>query len=411
MEAEIERKENYFLGAIGAILIGLVVAIPLVFAYIYSQWSILLGITVAFPFLEFYGYKWFKGKIDSKLPIILLITTIINILIMTLLFIPMVLTIKSNLPVSTVAIKSIYADTKTSLVLAQDCLISLVISLFGVYIVSAIIKRKLLLNIDDINLFSSDNKERIDLKERAISVLKPKFEKHGAMQKKKTISKEEILADIKEANSKDYFDYLKQLYIIKKYKGKYYYSENDEKNVQIHYQTEKIIGGICLVAVLIVIILFSFGAKINKTTQKIYNNDVSFSIDTSWTALNDYSESTGWVYYRKVNTYTESIGIDYDKTASKLYESINDLKTMLEAYINSSSNYDEYGLGIFTTDKGYDAVEVVLKYDGITEYDYYIYKDGKTAYVTAISYSSDEDMLYELAEYAKDVVNSFKWNK
>ena len=76
--------------------------------------------------------------------------------------------------------------------------------------VSAIIKRKLLLNIFNINLFSSDNKERIDLKEKAIEVLKPKFEKYQAIQKQKTISKEEILADLKDTHSGEYFEYLKQ---------------------------------------------------------------------------------------------------------------------------------------------------------------------------------------------------------
>lgn len=241
------------------------------------------------------------------------------------------------------------------------------------------------------------------------------------MQKEKTISKQELLADLKEANSKDYFEYLKQLDIIKKSKGKYYYSENDEKNIKIHYQAEKITGVICLATVLVVIITFFFGTMINKSTKKIYNNDVSFNIDNSWKVLTDYSEKTGWTYYKKIDealtqengsyAYPETLGVAYDKTSSKKYESINDLKSMLESYINNSSDYEKYNIGIFTTSKGYDAIKVVLEYQNIKEYDYYIYKDGKIAYVTAISYSSNEDVLKELQEYAKDVVDSFSWNK
>lgn len=416
MENKIERKENYFFGVLGAILGGLVIAIPLAFVYIYSELPLLLAITVLFPLFEFYMYKWFKGKIDTKLPIILLIVTVINILIMMLLVIPIALSIKANLPITILAIKSVYSNTKTALAIVQDCLTSLVISMLGVYMVSAIIKRKLLLNIFNINLFSSDNKERIDLKEKAIEVLKPKFEKYEAIQKQKTISKEEILADLKDTNSGEYFEYLKQLNIIIKYKGKYYYSQDDEKNIKQHYQTEKLLGVIGLTVILLVIIYFSFTLMINKNTNKVYNNDVNFNIDTSWNSLGDNSVETGWIYYKKMDEnsnslYPETIEITYDKSASTQYTSISDLKSILELYINNSSNYDKYSMNIFTTSKGYDSIELTVKYENITEIDYYIYNEGKIAYVTAISYTSDEDVLEELEEYSKDVVNSFEWNK
>ena len=416
MENKIERKENYFFGVLGAILGGLVIAIPLAFVYIYSELPLLLAITVLFPLFEFYMYKWFKGKIDTKLPIILLIVTVINILIMMLLVIPIALSIKANLPITILAIKSVYSNTKTALAIVQDCLTSLVISMLGVYMVSAIIKRKLLLNIFNINLFSSDNKERIDLKEKAIEVLKPKFEKYEAIQKQKTISKEEILADLKDTHSGEYFEYLKQLNIIIKHKGKYYYSQDDEKNIKQHYQTEKLLGVIGLTVILLVIIYFSFTLMINKNTNKVYNNDVNFNIDTSWNSLGDNSGETGWIYYKKMDEnsnslYPETIEITYDKSASTQYTSISDLKSILELYINNSSNYDKYSMNIFTTSKGYDSIELTVKYENITEIDYYIYNEGKIAYVTAISYTSDEDVLEELEEYSKDVVNSFEWNK
>ena len=416
MENKIERKENYFFGVLGAILGGLVIAIPLAFVYIYSELPLLLAITVLFPLFEFYMYKCFKGKIDTKLPIILLIVTVINILIMMLLVIPIALSIKANLPITILAIKSVYSNTKTALAIVQDCLTSLVISMLGVYMVSAIIKRKLLLNIFNINLFSSDNKERIDLKEKAIEVLKPKFEKYQAIQKQKTISKEEILADLKDTHSGEYFEYLKQLNIIIKHKGKYYYSQDDEKNIKQHYQTEKLLGVIGLTVILLVIIYFSFTLMINKNTNKVYNNDVNFNIDTSWNSLGDNSGETGWIYYKKMDEnsnslYPETIEITYDKSASTQYTSISDLKSILELYINNSSNYDKYSMNIFTTSKGYDSIELTVKYENITEIDYYIYNEGKIAYVTAISYTSDEDVLEELEEYSKDVVNSFEWNK
>ena len=217
-------------------------------------------------------------------------------------------------------------------------------------------------------------------------------------------------------DSVEYFEYLKQLNIIIKHKGKYYYSQDDEKNIKQHYQTEKLLGVIGLTVILLVIIYFSFTLMINKNTNKVYNNDVNFNIDTSWNSLGDNSGETGWIYYKKMDEnsnslYPETIEITYDKSASTQYTSISDLKSILELYINNSSNYDKYSMNIFTTSKGYDSIELAVKYENITEIDYYIYNEGKIAYVTAISYTSDEDVLEELEEYSKDVVNSFEWNK
>lgn len=419
MENKIKGKENYFLGILGAILGGLIISVPLAFGYIYSELLFLLAITVFMAGFEFYGYKWFKGKINNKLPIILLIVTIINILIMSLILVPLALLIKSNLPISLETIKNLYNNNKILIKMVQDCLISLVFAVFGVYIVALIIKRKILLNVSNIDLFSSDNKEKQEFKEKAITVLKSKFEKYNATQKEKTITKEELLADLKGKDLNEYFNYLKQLNIIKKYKGKYYYSEDSESNIKANYLGEKLVGGICVTAVLIALILFVFGNVIGKNVRKVYNNDMSFSIDASWNILEDYTEENGWVYYKYLekNENTDehlepsTIAVDYDKNATKSYNSIDDLRVTLEFYLNNVLNYDGYNINIFKTSKGYDAIELIMKYETSMEFDYYIYKDGEVAYITASSYSFEEDILDELEKYAEDIVDSFRWNK
>ena len=86
MENEVKKKESYFLGIIGAIVGGIIATIPLAFGYAYSELIFLLAITIVVPFLEFYGYKWLKGKIDNKLPIILMILTIFVVSIMIFAF-------------------------------------------------------------------------------------------------------------------------------------------------------------------------------------------------------------------------------------------------------------------------------------------------------------------------------------
>lgn len=421
MEGKIEKKENYFWGIIGAIIGGLIAAILVVSAYIYTEWMIFLVGTILITAFEFYGYKWCKGKINSKLQIILVVLTIINVLVMTLLFIPLALLIKSDVPISIKAIKSLYINKGILLNILQDCSLSLVFSMLGAYIVTTIIKKKLLLNISNIKLFSSDTKEKQELKEKAISELKPNFEKYNAIQKEKTITKEEVLADLKGNNLSNYFEYLKQLRIIKKYKGKYFYSIESEKNIKTHYSVGKIVGTICLVVSLIVIILISFGNIRENSTRRVYNNDVSFKIDSSWNMFEDYTEENGWIYYKYLNadkvedssnrSYPETIGVAYDKRATKDYNSIDDLRTVLEFYINNYLEYDGYNINMFTTSKGYEAIELIMRDETTMEFDYYIYKDGKVAYITAISYTFEEAILDELEEYTKDVVNSFEWNK
>lgn len=421
MEGKIERKENYFLGIIGAILGGLIIAIPLVFGYIYSGWIFILAIAVLIATFEFYGYKWFRGKINDKLPIILLIVTAVIVLIITVILIPLALLIKSNLPISIETMKNLYDSNKVLLSIMQDGLFSLVFSLLGVYSVASIIKKKLLLNVANIDLFSSDNKEKQEFKLKAIDELKPSFEKYNAMEKEKTITKEELLADFKNNDSKKYFDYLKQMKIIKKYKGKYYYSVEDESNIKVYYSIAKISRAICLTTIAVVVILVSFGNTISKTTQKVYNNDVSFSIDTSWNMFGEYTEENGWIYYKYLgaeenqegsdHAYPSTIGVTYEKNVVEGYKSIDDVRAVLELYLNEYLNYDGYNISLFTTSKGYDAIKLIIKDEKTMEFDYYIFKDGKVAYITAISFITEEKVLDELDEYTKDVVNSFSWSK
>lgn len=416
MEKKIETKKSYFLGIVGATMAGLIILLPLAFIYVYIDFPFILAVPIFTAIFEFYGYKWFKGKINEKLPTILLIVTIINILIMSLLFIPIALMVRSNITINIETIKNLYYNSKISLNIIQDLLIATIFGVLGVYIVSLIIKRKLLLNIENINLFSSDNKERQEFKEKAIKALKPNFEKYGATQKDKIFTKEELLSNSKNNDLKEYFNYLEQLNIIKKYNGKYYYDETNENNIKIYYPLSTIIGVSCVVISLITIILSFFGMMQNRTTKKVYNSDVSFKIETGWTLFEDYSEEYGWSFYKYLdiqtnNEYPTTIGVTYDKNKTKNYNSIEDLRKTLEIYFKEKLEDVEYKISTFTTQKGYEALKLIQKNEDVVEYDYYIYKDGKMAYITAISYNSKEDVLDELEKYAEEVVNSFEWNK
>lgn len=422
MEGKIMKKENYFLGIIGAIIGGLILAIPLAITYMQTTWIALLILTVLIPFFEFYGYKLFRGKIDKKLSIILSTITIVIVLIMALLVFPIILLTKSNLAISMETINNIFKSSRIQFSIVQDGLISLVFAMLGVYIISCITNRKILLNVSKINLFSSDNKEKQEFKEKAVNILKPVFEKYSATEKEKTITKEEILVDVKDEKATEYFKYLKKLKIIKKYKGKYFFNLDNEKNIRIHYFLPRIICATCITVLMAAIILFITSVLIGRQTVKVSNRDVSFRINASCLPLADYSEETGWVYYKKIDTQeneTEeqtsslaTIGVIYEKTTAEGISSIDDVKETLEQYINANPNFDRTCLfDIFDTKNKYEAMELIMGDDTTTEIDYYIYGEGKLAFVTGILYSNGEEEIEELRELAKEVVNSFKWNR
>ena len=44
-------------------------------------------------------------------------------------------------------------------------------------------------------------------------------------------------------------------------------------------------------------------------------------------------------------------------------------------------------------------------------FDYYLINGDKMAFISASTYSNDENLYDSLEEYTKEVVNSFKWNE
>lgn len=422
METKVEKNESYFLGTIGAVIGGLIVLVSVVFGYVYCEMIGVLAIAVLTAFLEFYGYKLLKGKMNKKLPTILIVTSILLATIVSFCVIPVALLVRSRLPISIGTIKNLYNNSNIVINILQDYSILLTFTLLGTYIVNLIIKKKLVFRVSNINLFTSDNKEKQEFKEEAIKTIKPVFKKYDAMQEEKAISKDDIFADFKDKQYSEYFKYLKSLMIIKKHKGKYYYSTDHESNIKMYYYMSRIIAGVAVAIAVAAALLVIFGLS-EKDTKKVYNDDVSFKIDTSWAIFQDYAEEYGWIYYKYINIdeeqlnnenintseYLGLIGVSYSNEESTQYNSISDIKSMLELYVSTQLEIDSYDINILTTLKGYDAVEVKTTYGESIYYDFYIYKDGKIASISATTYN--EDNSEEIEETAKDIVNSFEWNK
>ena len=79
-----------------------------------------------------------------------------------------------------------------------------------------------------------------EIKDATIELIKPIFKKYGATTPDKAMLKEEVIAEIEDKRKAKYsFSYLKQLGIIKKYKGKFYYSEENENETSANKNMTK----------------------------------------------------------------------------------------------------------------------------------------------------------------------------
>lgn len=115
--------------------------------------------------------------------------SIVNVLIMSFMIIPVALLVKSNIQFSFKEAVNLYKNSNISLNIVQDCLLSLVLSLLGSYAIGTVINKKVMLNVNKVKLFSSDNKEKQEYKEVAINATKSIFEKLEATDEAKAVKK------------------------------------------------------------------------------------------------------------------------------------------------------------------------------------------------------------------------------
>ena len=430
IKKETSSKGSYLTGILGAIVGGAIATIPWILVYVYGEmmFSILAALIAAG---ELYGYKIAKGKITKKLPIILMVIALIIVTVTTLVIIPTLLIAKEGIAVNLTNISRLYENGEFATAMMKDFIISVIFTILGASIVTANIKKQLENNEgQDVKLNLNNKEEKNEIKKATIELMKPIFIKYEATEQGKAMLKDEVIAEIDDKRKAKYsFNYLKQMGIIKKYKGKYYYCEEAESNIKIHYAYWKGAIAIAIAAVSIACILFSFGL-ISQSKKKVYNNDVSFSIDNTW---NEYkvNQSTEddettvektWRYYKYMNanevlagneehSYPETITVSYgDNNFGKEIE-LNDLRDLFEGYFYEYMGFDNYQIEVLTTDNGYETLEIMLGYEDAMVFDYYLINGNKMAFISASTYSNDENLYDSLEEYTKEVVNSFKWNE
>ncbi len=417
-------KTSYITGILGAILGGTIASIPWVLMYVYGN-MILSLLAVIIGAGAFYGYKLCKGKMDTKLPMIIMITSIVIVTIITFAVIPLLLLKNYGYYVNTANLKVLYQNSEWVSAIVRDYIISIIFTMLGAGVVTNSIKKQLLANAENITLDLSNQGEQQKLKKDAIEVIKPIFERYNAVDKENTMTKEEVLAETEGPSGKIYFSFLKNSGIIKKVKGKYYYSvESEDKK-----QKRKVNVWVIITAIILVILAFGIVFQDNNTIENsnlIENTDLSFQIPQGWIAYQKYSADTGWNFYKTISTPTVKENneettntIDYSQYPAMLNivysiteeeSSIDELKTNLETYIKEKLQPQEYNVEKVKISKGYDAVKIRIKYDKDPEeicYYYYIYTDKKLAIITGDSFNLKDEQTLE--KDVTSIANSFEW--
>lgn len=429
------QKGSYLAGIIGAIIGGAIASIPWILTYVYGNmmFSILAALIAAG---EFYGYKIAKGKMDKKLTTIIMVVAIIIVAIVTLVVIPALLIQKQGLNPSLVNIEKMYSNKEFFTAIIKDFIVAIVFTILGASIITTNIKKQLENNDgQDIKLDLNNNEQTNKIKKEAIELVKPIFVKYEAVNKEKAMIKEEVLAEIEDSKAKQKFQYLKQLGIIKKYKGKYYYSEDGE-NKKNKVRKISVLGIISIILIIIAIILIGIGTisdTIKKYSKATYqDSNISFKIGEDWTNIKS-NYTSEWNFYKYISTFPVSnsttnnvtvsnstqdystypaiISLYYDTVDTESIKTIEDIKSNLETTFEKTEDKpDILNIDIEKTSNNYDMAKVEMEYHSKPEevaYYYYIFKDGKLACITVYSYSLQDKQ--EIEQEGNEIANSFSW--
>ena len=422
---------NYITGVIGAIVGGFIGAVPWILAYIYGNMMIaILAIFIAGG--AYFGYKLCKGKVTKKLPIIIMLISIIIVAITSLLIIPIILMHTEGLNVSIDTIKYLYQNSEFEAGIIRDTVIAVVFTVIGGGVIRAKIKQELAEGT--INNKEQTPEELKSLKEQAIEKIKPIFEQYNAISKEHTIDKIELEAELEEKSiDKKLLDILKSVEIVKKEKGKFYYNqENENKEIKPKKQISKsnlIAIVIVIIALIASIAIIITGQSKKNETKEVTDGVIKFDVNTTWTEYTNYYAS-GWSYYKYISnfpienanevdvnnidytTYPAGLNVSYFQVDTSEYDSIEKIRDYMVEYINSAEDKPELENEISKTEKGYDVLKLKATYNTEPEqieYMYYILNNDIVATVDVYSFNMKDEK--EIENVVEDVSNSIEWVK
>lgn len=353
---KIKVKNNYFLGIIGAILGGAVASIPWILVYVYGN-LMLSALSVLIPIGIFYGYKLFGGRTTKVLPTIVVIISILITIITMLVLIPIFLIQSQGTTINFSNfsnLKYLYENMNLFEGMILDIVIAIIFTIFGAYIISAIIKKKIA--NENIEINNSKDLDSKKIKNKIISKLLTII--IGLIFISAMVGLT-IYNQIKISSPQEVTDGMVSFQIDAGWiQGN---SEYDQEWVYYRY-----INNI-------------------PPTEKVEEGDYS-----------KYPACVDIMYFQNDTEETQ-----------KIEEIKESTKESMMSQENKPETYEDY---IEKTSNGYDILKLrltyKLDYESI-EYIYYILKDDMLAVIDIYSYNTEDEL--ELKETIESTTKSFKW--
>ncbi len=431
-------RGSYLFGIIGALIGGIIGSIPWILVYVYGN-MMFSALAIFIAAGEFLGYKLCRGKIDKKLPLIIMILAVIVVSIATLLVIPTILIKNEGVEVTIETLKNVYSNRQFASAIIRDYAISVVFTILGASIIATTIKKQ----IDDgktesnIKLDLANQEEIEKAKKIAIENIKPIFLRFNAISKEHGILKDELIAEINDIeNGKRQLKILEENGIVKKSSGRYYYIEKNESNNAKIKKNSKIVLIVLITTFAIMAILAAVlqmkGEKLSiDEKNEISDSDISFEISKTWTQYTS-SYSSGWNFYKYINSVQNSETMNSTTTLSSNYKTsypaninvaslsvdiskianIKDVESNIKTYIYSGEDDpSEYNAEFIKSKNGYDTLKIKIVYSTEpeeVEYCYYILNGEKLISIELSSYNVSD--LDEIEKTGLDIVNTLKFN-
>lgn len=387
-------ENNYFKGILGALLGGLIASIPWILVYVYANmiYSI-LAVIIAMGALK--GYQLFKGKVDRKLPIIIVVVSLLSITISTLVIIPCLLISKNSGTINIANLQLLYSNSEFIKALIGDYVISVLFTILGISGIVSSIRRQIIDSEDGNVNFNFNNGNNKKDREK----VKDYFLVRNAIRESAAIKVEES-ADI---NFNTLNLLLSQRIVLQK-DDKYYYSIEEEERLKKQSKKTLVITFTTIIIVVAVIIglFLGFSEDTKEDASQFY-----YSVSNDYKKYDDDEYEDSWIYVPKTDLSGASgyfsvyyLEGSYEYSSEWVQEIKDNFNTYDELKEIKSDNY-------FKNKNGLDVVSFDLVFDGYKDSIYYIIGEDKLGVIEVIDYNDLENLQTD----ARKVVDTFKWNK
>jgi flagellar basal body-associated protein FliL len=382
-------EKSYVRGIIGALIGGIIASIPWILVYVYANmiYSI-LAVFVAMGALK--GYQLFNGKIDKKLPIIIVVISVLSITVSTLVIIPALLLLKEG-TFDIANIKLLYGNDEFFKALMGDYAISILFTFLGISGVVSSIRRQII-NNQDVNISFSDNNSRKNREK-----VREYFVSRGATSENNLIQ----LDKNSDINMETVNSLMADHIIIKKDDMYYFNVEEDDKLKKSQKKTLVITSVILVAVISAFIVMFIFINNSEKNSGIAY-----YDIPKSYEKIDDDENENSWFYLPKSDQSGDSgyftvYYLDGDYVYSSLF---------VESAIEGFQSYEDFkeinDSKYFKNDNKLDVMYFSVAFQEYTDYVYYIFGDGRIGIVEVFDYNNNES----LQKDGRKTVDSFKWN-